>query len=84
MKMKLHIIFGQRKCSYEGEYGPEALDVADEFTVEDNPDWLEKRLKEHRRDKSFESVAVLVVRVPGKAIDDALFPKKHEIDATLD
>lgn len=81
--MKLHVIFGQRKCRYDGEYAPEALDVADEYTMDENPAWLEGRLKEHRKNDSFQSVDVLIVRVPRKAIDDALQPKTHEVDASL-
>lgn len=81
--MKLHIIFGQRKCRYEGEYAPEALDIADEYTMDENPAWLEERLAEHRKDDSFQSVEVLVVRVPDKAIADLLTPKAPEVDASV-
>lgn len=81
--MKLHIIFGQRKCRYEGEYAPEALDIADEYTMDENPDWLAERLVKHRKDDSFQSVEVLIVRVPDKAIDDLLAPKSPEVDASV-
>ncbi len=81
--MKLHIIFGQRKCSYEGEHAPEALDIADEYTMGCNSQWLESRLKMHREDTSFQSVEILIVRVPDKAIDDLLCPRAPEVDASV-
>ncbi len=81
--MKLHIIFGQRKCRYAGEYAPEALDIADEYTMEENPDWLSGKLKEHRDSGDFASVEVLIVRVPDKAVDDALAPRAPEVDGSV-
>lgn len=81
--MKLHIIFGQRKCSYDGEFAPEALDIADEFTVDQNPVWLDLRLSEHRKDASFSAVEVLIVRVPSKAVIELLAPKAPEVEGTV-
>jgi hypothetical protein len=81
--MKLHIIFGQRKCSYAGEYAPEALAIADELTMEVNPDFLNDNLTKYRADSSFESVEVLCVRVANAAIDNLLNPQKPEVDAEI-
>jgi len=81
--MKLHILFGQRKCSYDGEYAPEALDVADEYAMEDNPEWLPGKRVEYDKQGDFESVAVLIVKVPNGAIDGALSPKVHEANAEV-
>lgn len=39
--MKLYILFGQRKCTYDGQYAPEALAIADEWTMDENPDYIE-------------------------------------------
>jgi hypothetical protein len=77
--MKLHIIFGQRKCNYPGEYAPEALDIADEYTMDVNPEFLEIKLLEHRKDESFQSVQVLIVKVADQAIDNLLMPKTPEV-----
>ena len=35
--MYLHILFGQRKESYPGEYAPEALLCWTEYDIEENP-----------------------------------------------
>ena len=35
--MFLHVLFMQRRETYEGEYGPEALCSVDEFILEENP-----------------------------------------------
>jgi hypothetical protein len=49
--MDIHILFIQRKESYEGEYAPEALVVWDEFAMEENPEGFDeacaKELKAH-------------------------------------
>lgn len=66
-----------------GEYAHEALDIADEYTMDENPDWLTGKLEEHRKDETFASVEVLIVRVPDKAIYDALSPKTPEVDASI-
>lgn len=39
--MILKVLFIQRKCSYDGEFAPEALCCVDEYSIEDNPEWFE-------------------------------------------
>jgi hypothetical protein len=46
--MKIYVIFGQRKGTYVGQYAPEALDVVDEYAMEENPKWLLTQLEEHK------------------------------------
>jgi hypothetical protein len=81
--MKLHIIFGQRHCRWAGEYAPEALDIADENTMESHPQWLSTRLSEHREDVSFSAVEVLCVNVPDEAVVKALNPTPPVVEATV-
>ena len=68
---------------YPGEHGPEALEIADEYCVEENPEWIEGKLRQHRGDKSFESVQILRVNVSDAAIEAALFPPEPEVVAEL-
>lgn len=44
--MKLYVLFAQRKETYDGEYAPEALAVADEYTMDESPEWMERQIKE--------------------------------------
>lgn len=82
--MKLYLILGQRNNRYEGEHAPEALDVADEFTYDEDPwTWLNERLEHHRKDSSFASVQVLAVNVPDGAVDAALNPRTPECNAAV-
>lgn len=46
--MKLFVLFGQRKESYEGEYAPEALLVWDEYMVDDNFEGYEKAVADEK------------------------------------
>lgn len=73
--MKLHILFGQRKCEYPGQYAPEALECWDEFCIDENPDGFEeaceKRLAECGKD-SFSSTRVVIVTVDDNKLDEVL------------
>jgi hypothetical protein len=48
--MIIKVLFAQRKESYEGEFGPEALAVVDEFVDAENPNFMveetERQLKQ--------------------------------------
>ena len=81
--MKLHILFGQRKCQYAGQYAPEALEIADENTMNDNGGWLPSKEDYYEKTNEFSSLAVIVVKVPNHMIDYALAPKVVEVDGVI-
>jgi len=72
--MKLHILFGQRRCSYEGEYAPEALLCWDEYAVDNNPEGYEEDLAKTREKYASEmtSMRVIVVQVDGDKVSKLL------------
>ena len=74
MAYTLHILFAQRAERYPGEYAPEALEVADEYAMEENPEWMDERVASHRATGEFESLAVVPVSVPYEAITAKLRP----------
>lgn len=59
--MRVHILFGQRKERYAGEYAPEALVVADEFTMDENPEWMEEQVKEHEKNTDYVALRVFEI-----------------------
>ena len=64
--MKLHILFGQRKESYEGEHAPEALLCWDEYSVEGNPEGFDKEVEETKKacePDSFMAMRVIEIEV---------------------
>lgn len=67
--MKLYVLFAQRKCSYEGEFAPEALAVADEFSYDDNPDYLAGELANARQDAEFVGAEIIEVNLGSKAME---------------
>jgi len=73
--MRLYILMGQRKCRYEGEYAPEALEVINEYGNDENPDFLIEKEAEYEATKEFESLAVIRVEVSSAGIAEALTPK---------
>jgi len=71
--MKLHVIFGQRVCDYEGQHAPEVLDCWDEFSRDENPDgWskaLQQALERTRGDRpEFSSVVAVDVTFDGRKV----------------
>lgn len=82
--MKLHILFGQRKNQYEGQHAPEALEIADEYTMSDNGGWLKDKHSCYEKTKEFSSLAIIVVKVPDHIIDYALAPKIVEVDGIIE
>ena len=67
--MKLYIVFAQRKCRYEGEYAPEALHIADEYSHDENPAWIEKKLAEAEADDEFVSAAIIRIELGDTAFE---------------
>lgn len=80
--MIFKILVGQRKEDYEGQYAPEALEVVDGYTDDENPEWIANKLKQAQLDKSFESLKVIDVKVDSKAIMAILRPNT-EVKGTL-
>lgn len=68
-KMKIYVLFGQRKCRYDGEYAPEALDVISEFGMDENTEYLETKKKEYILSDEFTSVSIIPIEVSSKDID---------------
>lgn len=62
--MDLYVIFAQRKCDYEGQYALEALAVADEYTMDENPDYILEKLQEYKKSDEFEEVKIVIVQIP--------------------
>lgn len=81
--MDLHVLMAQRKESYPGEYGPEALACMTEYGYSDNPEWLNNKKAEARATGEFESVEIVRLAVDEKAIMRILRPVAAPIPATV-
>ena len=81
--MDFFVLVGHRKETYKGEYAPEALEVIDEIGNDENPYFLTNKMREYRRTKEFDSLAVLRIRVPAKSVTDALYPKQNTIHGSV-
>ncbi len=77
--MKIHILFGQRRCSYPGQYAPEALACMDDAGYSENPDYLDSLKQKHEQDSDFVAVQVITVEVDDNEVDSRLFPAKDPI-----
>jgi hypothetical protein len=81
--MKLYVLYGQRKCSYSGEYAPEALTCIDENGESDNPDYLVEQKAEYEASGEFDSLAVVEMDFDGQVVEDALAPKAAKVQAKV-
>lgn len=65
--MKLYVLFGQRKETYEGQFAPEALDVIDEYSMEDNTEYMDKSLAQQmeKYGDHFEGMAWFPIVIEG-------------------
>lgn len=72
--MLLHVLFGQRKEAYEGEYAPEALNVMTEYDYAENPQWLLDKLDRESKEKHWESVKIVKIEISLKELMEAVRP----------
>ncbi len=76
--MELHVLFIQRKESYHEEHAPEALVIADEYTMDENPEWFEKRCEEELKSTGDDILghAVVIIEVDQDIIRKACLPPR--------
>ena len=73
--MILYVLFAQRKCRYEGEYAPETLEICDEFTMDENPEWMENKIRDVKESGLYsgvELVEIVLLKDAAKRITDRL------------
>ena len=75
--MKLHVLFGHRKESYEGEYAPEPLLCWSEYEVEENTEGFEEALTDtlKQRGREFAATRVFIIHIDGDKI------RRHLVEA---
>ena len=82
--MLIFVLFGQRKCSYEGQYAPEALSCIDEIGYGDNPDYLTSEQERYELTGEFASLKIITLTLDGTAVKNALCPPPPIISATFE
>lgn len=81
--MYVHVLFGQRKGRYPGQYGIEALAVMSEADAEDNRDYLAKEMHKAEESGDFDGLAIATLEVSGAAVRKLLFPRQEPILAAV-
>jgi hypothetical protein len=81
--VKVYVLFGQRACRYEGEYAPEALAVADEWTDEDNPEYMQEQLATQQASKEFTHLRVIAMEIDGAKLVSLLAPQAPVLPAEI-
>jgi len=70
--MIVKIIWAQRKERYNGEFAPEALECMDGNSFIENPEFLLKKLDEHKKNSDLVEVKIIDVEVSGTLISELL------------
>jgi len=84
--MKVFMIWGQRTCDYPGAYAPELLAAADEYTEDDNPDYLageENKAREMVSNGEMSYIRRLSFEVPDDAFEAAFIPDVPNLKADI-
>jgi len=81
--MDLHVLIGQRKESYPGQYSLEALAVIDEIGDSENPDYMRDELRKQTESGEFDALAVVRLGASEKAIRDVLYPAAKTLPVTV-
>jgi hypothetical protein len=84
--MKVFTIWGQRTCNYPGEYAPELLAAADEYTEDDNPDYLageEDKAKGMVESGEMSYIRRISFEIPDADFEAAFIPDVPCIKATI-
>lgn len=71
--MRIRLIVGQYKESYPGEYMPNVLDAWDEYTLDENHEGFEEKLRKYEgwvESGDIEAVRLLDVEIPDDAVLD--------------
>lgn len=82
--MKLMVLYGQRKCTYPGEYALEALACMDEVGDSDNPDYLIGEQERHQASGEFDRLCIIPLSVSEKEIRAVLYPENRAIEAVVE
>ena len=83
-KMKVFILFGQRVCSYDGEFGLEALYCMSEYEHADNPEYLKNKLVELGKTGAFEKLSIILLGVDECQIRRMMFPEHQTVAAVIE
>jgi hypothetical protein len=78
--MDILVLFAQRKCRYNGEYAPEALEVISEHGNDENPDFMAEEYAKAVATGEFTSVQIIRMNIKDAVLDNALFPS---VEATV-
>ena len=72
--MILKVLFIQRKCSYDGEFAPEAMVCVDEFCFNENPKWFENEVENYLEEQAdgISSHAVVDIEIDHKKLSSIL------------
>ena len=68
--MNLHILFGQRRQSYDGEFAPEPLLCWSAYEIDENPEGYDGAVEaaQKKAEKDFSSTQVFIIKVDGEKI----------------
>lgn len=79
--MIVYMIWGQLKCDYEGQHAPCLLEAIDEYSDEENPEWLTEKYQKYLKQKgeAYDDVIIVSSEIDDKEIRKLFEPQKIEM-----
>lgn len=81
--VELRIVFVQPWCSYPGEYAPTAMHVADQFTLDANPKFVEEAVRREQSNSGNVAVSVVRVDIPMSVVQKSLNPPPVRVEGEI-
>jgi len=82
--MKLLVLFGQRKCNYPSQYAVEVIAATDEYSNDDNPDYIQDALAAAQTNDEFDAVNILSINVDDNEVHKRLYPAEEPIEGEVE
>lgn len=80
--MIIKVLFGLRECDYLGQYAPEAIEIIDEYSNDENPSYILDKFDEHAASKEFAVLKIIDLKLNQSDLEKIMQPKQ-ELDVTI-
>jgi len=81
--MELRVIVLQREETYPGQHAIEVVEVQDEYSDDDNPDWLTDKLEEYLEEPDVVMAKIVAIEIDYDELRAKLFSSVEPIEGTI-
>lgn len=82
-KYIIKVLFIHRKETYSKQYAPEAVEIIDEWSEEDNLGYLENKKNEYLKQSDIVQATIINISLDREEIESKLYPKNEQIEGEI-